>query len=61
MKLKDFAMVAENNYIVGVEKGYEIVEEFFSYEKDMISFYEDYIVTGIWILDEDTLAVNIIK
>ena len=64
MKLKDFVSVAiYNNYYVSV---YMLgingpIKEFKSTDKLRLKAYADYIVTGIWVLDEDTMCVSIMK
>ena len=63
MKLKDFMDVAVyNNYWVSVYSGsIELVKEFKSTDKLRLKPYENYIVTGIWVLDEDTMCVSVSK
>ena len=64
MKLKDFVDVAVyNDYWVGVyyPKITEPVKEFKSTDKIRIKGYEDFIVTGIWVLNEDTMCVSVMK
>lgn len=64
MKLKDFVSVAiYNNYYVSVyfPNINNPVKEFKSTDKLRLKAYADYIVTGIWILDEDTMCVSIMK
>lgn len=63
MKLKDFMDVAVyNNYWVSVYSGgLESVKEFKSTDKSKLKEYKNYIVTGIWVLDEDTMCVSVLK
>ena len=64
MKLKDFVGVAVyNDYWVSVyfPKITEPVKEFKSKDKLKLKAYEDFIVTGIWGLNEDTMCVSIMK
>lgn len=64
MKLKDFVDVAVYNnfcvsvYYLGIA---EPVKEFKSTDKIRIKGYEDFVVTGIWVMDEDTMCVSIMK
>lgn len=59
MTLQDFDFVALDDYIVGVNKGTKIVEEFYSNNVIKKKQYMDCIVTSIFILNEDKLVVNI--
>lgn len=63
MKLKDFMDVAiYDNYLVNVHSGsIELVKEFKSTDKLRLKPYENYIVTGIWVLDKDTMCVSVLK
>ncbi len=64
MKLKDFVSVAVyNDYWVSVylPEITEPVKEFKSTDKLRLKAYEDYIVTGIWILDENNMCVSVMK
>lgn len=64
MKLKDFIDVAVyNNYWVSVylPKITEPVKEFKSTDKSKLKSYKNYIVTGIWVLDEDTMCVSVLE
>lgn len=62
MRLKDFMFVAVYDpYLVGVEKGGVTLEEFSSSNKEKLKTYENCIVSAIFVLDECTLAVTIIK
>ena len=59
MRLADFDSVVLENYIVGVNKGTKIVEEFYSDDIVKMKQYMNCIVTSIFILNEDKLVVNI--
>ena len=59
MRLQDFDFVVLDDYIVGVNSGTEIVEEFYSNNIVKKKQYMDCIVTSIFILNEDKLVVNI--
>lgn len=64
MKLKDFVAVAVyNDYWVSVyyPRILEPVKEFKSTDKLRIEAYENYIVTGIWVFNEDTMCVSVMK
>ena len=59
MKLKDFSLVATSNYIVGVEQEGKTVTEFYNDDEMKLKSFENYIVTGIWVGDTDTMCVTI--
>lgn len=59
MSLADFDSVVLDDYIVGVNKGTKIVEEFYSDNTVKKKQYMSCIVTSIFILNEDRLIVNI--
>lgn len=64
MRLKDFVAVAVyNDYWIGVYLPgiLEPIKEFKSTDKLRIKAYEDWIVTGVWVLDEDTMCVSVMK
>jgi len=64
MNLKDFVNVAVYNsywvsvYIPGITGP---VKEFKNTDKQRLRAYGDYILTGIWVLDEDTMCVSVMK
>ena len=63
MKLKDFADVAVyNKYWVGAydEPGSRLYEEFESVDKEKLNHYAECAVSGVWVLDEDTMCVSVI-
>lgn len=59
MKLKHFDFIALSDYVVGVNKGMRFIEEFSNKNMEKKKYYEDCIVTGIHVLNEDMMAVNI--
>ena len=59
MTLQDFDFVVLEDYIVGVNSGIKIVEEFYSNNTVKKKQYMDCIITGIFILNESKLVVNI--
>ncbi len=59
MRLQDFDFVVLDDYIIGVNSGTKIVEEFYSDDIVKKKQYMDCIVTSIFILNEDKLVVNI--
>lgn len=64
MKLKDFADVAVyGSYLVGVyyEGITHPIDEFKSTDKEKLKTYAECVVTGVWTLDENTMAVSILK
>lgn len=64
MKLNDFVAVAVyNDYWVSVYKLgiLDPVKEFKNTDKRKIKAYKNYIVTGIWIPNDDTMCVSIMK
>ena len=62
MTLEDFANVAQyNDFWVGVEVCGMTIEEFKSTDKRSIKSYADYIVTCVWIYNEDMMSVTVSK
>ena len=59
MTLRDFDIVVLDDYIVGVNSGTNIIDEFYSNNDVKKKRYMDCIVTSIFILNEDKLVVNI--
>ena len=59
MKLQDFDFVVLDDYIVGVNSGTKIIEEFYSNNVVKKKQYMDCIVTSIFILNENKLVVTI--
>lgn len=59
MNLQNFDSVVLDDYIVGINSGTKIVEEFYSNNVDKKKQYMDCIVTSIFILNEDKLVVTI--
>ena len=59
MTLVDLLNVVGSDYIVGVNRKTELVEEFTHIATWKRVQYRDAIVTGIHVLNEDTLAINI--
>ena len=59
MTLRDFDIVVLDDYIVGVNSGINIVDEFYSNNDVKKKQYMDCIVTSIFILNEDKLIVNV--
>lgn len=62
MTLKDLLFVSLSKCVIGVDGGkYNPEEEFDSGNKAKVKEYENYIVTSVWCLDENLMAVTIIK
>ena len=64
MRLKDFVDVAVyNDYWVSVyyPNIMSPVKEFKSTDKLRLKGYKDFIVTGVWVLDENTMCVSVMK
>lgn len=59
MTLQDFDFVALDDYIVGVNSGTNIVDEFYSNNVVKKKQHMDCVVTSIFVLNEEKLVVNI--
>lgn len=58
MKLKDFDVVALNNYFVAINSGTEIIDSFNNTDS-VKEKYMDCTVISVHVFDEDTMVVNI--
>lgn len=59
MTLADLLTIVGSDYIIGVNKGTELIEEFTHIDTGKRVKYRDAMVTGVHVLNEDTLAINI--
>lgn len=60
MKLKDLVSLVEfDDLLIGVYNEAHMIEEFPKSDNKKVKEYEDYIASGIWILNESTLCTNV--
>ena len=59
MKLKDFDAIALSDYIVGVNRGMEHIEEFDCKNVNKKAQYSDCFIGSVHVLNKDQMAVNI--
>lgn len=59
MKLYELLNVIITDYMIGVSKGPEFIEEFGSCDTQKRTKYRNAVVTGLHVLNEDMLAINI--
>lgn len=59
MKLVDLLNVITCDYMIGVNNGTEFIEEFDSTATEKRVKYRESIVTGVHILNEDMIAINV--
>ena len=60
MKLKDIIHLVEfDDLLIGVYNEAHMVEEFPKSDNEKVKEYEDYMASGIWILNESTLCTNV--
>lgn len=59
MTLQDFDSIVLEDYIVGVNSGTKIIDEFYGDNIVKKKQYMDCIVTSVFILNEDKLIINI--
>lgn len=59
MKLYELLNVVMCDYMIGVNKGTEFIEEFDHVDTSKRVKYREAIVTGVHILNEDMIAINV--
>lgn len=59
MKLYELLNVITSDYMIGVNKETEFIEEFNQNDTQKRTKYRESIVTGIHVLNEDTIAINV--
>lgn len=59
MKLVDLLNVVMCDYMIGVNNGIEFIEEFDNTAIDKRVKYRESIVTGVHVLNEDMIAINV--
>ena len=59
MKLYELLNVVISDYMIGVNKGTEFIEEFDSSNIQKRTKYRESLVTSVHILNEETIAINV--
>lgn len=59
MKLYELINVITSDFIVGVNRGTEFIEEFDVVDTQKCTKYREALVTSVHVLNEDTVAINV--
>ena len=59
MKLYELLNVVISDYMIGVNKGTEFIEEFDSSNTQKRTKYRESLVTSVHVLNEETIAINV--